>query len=267
MNLTLKLTRHLALAFAGGGVPKNRRSHSKILGRPRLLVIGIYMANEANHAIDLVNVFGGAKAIHVEQRWVCMMGIPPNEDVDAVTVRRLSERVPKWQIVNELIDPDDLQRFDYFLVCDDDVLLAKDFVDRFFAEQQSLDFALAQPARTWRSYTDHPIVRRRLFTRARQTNFVETGPVVSLRRDFLELVYPFSLESSMGWGYDLTWPIVARERNLAIGIVDGVPVDHSLRARSALYDQREQIELMAAYLSNRSHVREADFASAIRTYR
>jgi hypothetical protein len=71
----------------------------------------------------------------------------------------------------------------------------------------------------------------------------------------------------MGWGYDLTWPVVASAHGFAIGIIDGVPVDHSLRTRSALYDYREQRNLMAAYLSSRPHVRAEDLVSAIRTYR
>jgi hypothetical protein len=235
-----------------------------VVGRPRLLVIGVYLGGEANYIGELVGVFSGAATVDVEQRWVCMKGTAPNKAIAAVTVRELHARAPKWQIVNELISTEDVRGFDYVLVCDDDVLLAKDFVDCFIAEQQSVDFALAQPARTWRSYTDHPIVRRRLFTRARETNFVESGPVVSFRRDFIRLLLPFSPESPMGWGYDLTWPVVASEHGFAIGIIDGVPVDHSLRERSALYDYREQLNLMAAYLSNRPHVR---VVSAIRTYR
>jgi hypothetical protein len=232
-----------------------------------VLVIGIYLAEEANYIEELVGVFTGAAQVDVEQRWVCTKGTAPSKAVAAVTVRELHARVPKWQLVNEVISTEDVRGFDYVMVCDDDVLLAKDFVDRFVAEQQSVDFALAQPARTWRSYTDHSIVRRRLFTRARETNFVEIGPVVSFRRDFIRLVLPFSPESPMGWGYDLIWPVVASENGFAIGIIDGVPVDHSLRKRSVLYDHREQRKLMAAYLSDRPHVRFEDLVPAIRTYR
>jgi hypothetical protein len=267
MSFVLKVTRHLARILPGRRTPKNRPSSSRIVGRPRVLVIGIYLAREANYIEELVDVFSGATAVDVEQRWVCMKGTPPNKAIAAVTVREFHARVPKWQIVNELISTEDVRCFDYVMVCDDDVLLAKDFVDCFIAEQQCLDFALAQPARTWRSYTDHPIVRRRLFTRARQTNFVEIGPVVSFRHDFMRLVYPFSAESPMGWGYDLTWPVVASAHGLAIGIIDGVPVDHSLRARSALYDQGEQLKVMGTYLSKCPHVRSKDLASAIRNYR
>jgi hypothetical protein len=231
------------------------------------LVVGIYLALEPNYSTHLVQEFSSAGMVEVEQRWVCMMGQPPSEKVAAVTVLQLDKYVPKWQLVNDLIKPEDLERFDYFMICDDDVLLGARFVDNFIAEQQSLNFALAQPARTWRSMTDHAIVRRRLFTRARQTNFVEIGPVVSFGRDFLNAVYPFSLESPMGWGYDFTWPITARERGLAIGIIDGVPVDHSLRPSGALYNSGEHFDLMTSYLSKRPHISWAEAARTIRTFR
>jgi hypothetical protein len=231
------------------------------------LVIGIYIGEQANYSTHIVQEFNSAKTVDVEQRWICMTGKPPTEKVAAVTVHILDKYVPKWQLINDLINSDDLERFDYFMICDDDVLLATGFVDNFVAEQQSLKFALAQPARTWRSITDHAIVRRRLFTRARQTNFVEIGPVVSFRRDFLKVVYPFSLESPMGWGYDLTWPITARELNVPIGIIDRVPVDHSLRPPGALYNSGEHFDLMMSYLSRHPHVSWAEAARTVRTFR
>jgi hypothetical protein len=195
------------------------------------------------------------------------MGPPPNEEVAAVTSVQLSSFVAKWQLVNDLISSQEIDRFDYVMVCDDDILIGADFVDRFIAEQESLDFALAQPARTWRSFTDHPIVRRRLFTRARQTDFVEIGPLVSFRRDFFKAVFPFSLESPMGWGYDHTWPVIARELNLAIGIIDGTPIDHSLRARSSLYSMGEAMDAMRSYLASRPHIANVAACRTIRTFR
>ncbi|MEH2492842.1 hypothetical protein V1280_008781 [Bradyrhizobium sp. AZCC 2230] len=266
MSLTLKLTRHLARICGFPAQPKSRRSPVGPTGRPKVLVLGIYMAQKSNYVEHLVKVFGRARCVSIEQRWVSVMGGPPSEEVRLVTAETLKALRPKWQIINELITPDDLVNFDYFLFSDDDVLVADDFTDSFFAVQQQLGFALAQPARTWRSFTDHEIVRRRPLLRARQTNFVEGGPVVSFRRDLLSLVHPFSLESPMGWGYDLTWPIIARSRDLRIGIIDCVPVDHSLRPRGALYHDQEQLALMSAYLAHRPHVGPGEVRAVIRRF-
>jgi hypothetical protein len=265
MNVMFRLIRLVMLS--GGSLPRNRQSSARMTGRPRLLVLGVYLGLKANHVKHLVEQFSSAKLVDVEQRWVCMMGEPSSGEVEAVTVRKVNTYLPKWQQINELIGSDDLERFDYVVVCDDDILLGPDFVDYFIAEQQSLGFALAQPARTWRSWADHPIVRRKLFMRARQTNFVESGPLVSFRKDFFKAVYPFSLDSPMGWGYDLNWPILARERGLAIGIIDSTPVDHSLRGRGSLYDMRSEFGKMADYLSTRQRVSETEMTRAIRNYR
>jgi hypothetical protein len=97
--------------------------------------------------------------------------------------------------------------------------------------------------------------------------FVEAGPFVIFRKDFFKMNYPFSLESPMGWGYDLTWPIIAREHGLKIGIIDSVPVDHSLRARGALYNDRTEAAVMARYLSTRPHVHPSELRRALRVYR
>jgi len=266
-TMSLELARRIGLRVPIGHFPKNYAPKAPVRGRPRLLVVGVYMAQEPNHSTHIVQELRSAHTVEVEQRWVCIMGRPPTKDVASVTVRQLDKYVAKWKLVNDLITSDDLDRFDYFMICDDDILLASRFVDHFLAEQQSLNFALAQPARTWRSITDHPIVRRRLFTRARQTNFVEIGPVVSFRRDFFKAVYPFSLESPMGWGYDLIWPITARELRVAIGIIDRIPVDHSLRPPSALYNAGQHIDLMRSYLATHPHIDWAEAVRAIRIFR
>jgi hypothetical protein len=266
-RIFLKVARKLATWMPIGFFPKRYTPKTPVRGRPAILIIGIYMGLEPNHSGHVVELFNSAETVDVEQRWVCMLGQPSNETVAAVTVRKLDKYVPKWQLVNELINPADLDRFHYIIICDDDVLLGERFVDNFIAEQQSLDFALAQPARTWRSVTDHAIVRRHLFTRARQTNFVEIGPVVSFRTDFLKTVYPFDLESPMGWGYDLTWPIAARELGVAIGIIDKIPVDHSLRPPASLYSARQHFDLMNSYLSKRAHVTWAEAFRTLRTFR
>src|SRR5579872_3378108 len=139
MSLKLKVMRHLARRLTRYAKPKNRASNSSVVGQPRLLVVGIYLANAPNHVIPLVEEFAKARRVFVEQRWFCMKGSPPNAAVAQVTRGFGQDFVPKWQLVNKLIGPDDLDRFDYFAVCDDDILVGDGFIDKFIAEQQALD--------------------------------------------------------------------------------------------------------------------------------
>lgn len=262
MFLPLALTRRVARLLPGR-LPRARVA-AVPQGRPRVLIAGIYIADKPNTVEHLVVAFGGARSCDVEQRWSCIRGAPPSAAVDAVTLRRFDDYVPKWTMLSDLIGERPWERFDYVVFTDDDIRVAPGFLDTFVALQQRFGFALCQPARTWASYTDWPIVRRRLFSVARETRFVESGPLVSMSAPFLRVALPFSEESPMGWGYDLVWPKLAAAHALTLGVIDATPVDHSLRARGALYDDSAEIARMGAFLSTRDHIRTFE---TVRTYR
>src|SRR5439155_8711017 len=126
------------------------------------------------------------------------------------------------QIINDLVSGENLAQYDYVLLCDDDVVLPHQFLDLFIPLQDDLDFAIAQPARTSNSYIDHPIVEQQRGVLARQTLFVEIGPVVSFHRSVFGLVFPFDLTSPMGWGYENVWSYQLAQRGLKMGILDAV---------------------------------------------
>jgi hypothetical protein len=173
-----------------------------------------------------------------------------------VTVLTVHDKTPKFALANRLLDGVALEAYDYVLVVDDDIMLPDDFLDRFIEQQQGLDFAIAQPARTRSSSIDHPIVEQQLGVVARRTLFVEIGPVVSFHRSVFPLVFPFDLVSPMGWGYENVWALELLTRGLRMGIVDATPVDHSLRptlanyswpvgdaGRTALFERRAHLPL------------------------
>ena len=223
--------------------------------RPKVLVTGVYVGNKPTLIEHIVNQLSHSRLVDIEQRWAVIAGAPPSSAVAAMTVMHHDAYTPKWPLLEELVRTAPEQDFDYVVFCDDDVWLGDGFLDALIGLQRLHDFALAQPARTWRSFTDWPIVRRRLGSTARQTNFVESGPVVSMRRDFFALATPFSADSPMGWGYDLVWPKLAERNGMIIGIIDAVPVDHSFRPRSELYSYTTEIDRMSAYLAKRDHIR------------
>ena len=167
---------------------------------------------------------------------------------------------PKWTMMGELIS-DDWKDFDFIIFCDDDIEVGVGFLEAFIALQQYYDFALAQPARTIRSYVAWPITRRRFFGRARQTNFVECGPLVSMDRRFLPLALPFSELSPMGWGYDYVWPLLAQQAGLKLGIIDAACVDHRMRQQSSLYDTRREFATMIKFLEKIPHMSRASLVT------
>jgi MoaA/NifB/PqqE/SkfB family radical SAM enzyme/GT2 family glycosyltransferase len=235
--------------FTVSVIPKNNMTAHK-----NILILGIYLANSLNTVTDIISVFSGSKLHAVTQKWVALNGQPPDATTSGVTVKNLNGRVPKFQIINELLQEEDLFHYDYIILCDDDVVLPKDFVASFIAMQSRLEFAIAQPARTLNSYIDHPIVARHIGVDARETHFVEIGPVVSFHQKVYDFVFPFDLTSPMGWGYENAWAYEAIRRNLKMGIIDAVCVDHSLRKPVVNYEWNQANKERTAYLEKNVHL-------------
>jgi hypothetical protein len=222
-----------------------------------VLVVGIYIGDKPNTIDHLVEMVSLSRHIEVEQRWMCMgRGNVPSKAVQAVTFCGVEGYMPKWPALARLVGERPWEEFDYVVFCDDDIWVGETFLDHLIFYQQAYDLAIAQPARTWRSFTDWPIVRRQPHLKARETNFVESGPVVSMDRRFLALAMPFSSDSPMGWGYDLVWPVLAEKNGLKAGVIDAVPVCHSLRGRGELYGCKQEIDRMSMFLRTREHIRE-----------
>lgn len=218
-----------------------------------VLVLGVYLATEKNNVQAIVADLASAQQNLVTQQWVALGGGPPTASVAAVTVREVYQKTPKFQLLNELLSHSDLGQYDYVLLVDDDIVLPDGFLDRLIALQDELDFALAQPARTGNSYIDHPIVEQQLGVLARRTQFVEIGPVVSFHRSCFDLVFPFDLDSPMGWGYENRWAYLLAHHGLKMGIIDALPIDHSLRKPVAHYSWAEADRQRKQYLRKHEH--------------
>ena len=219
-----------------------------------VLVLGIYLANQMNNVKDIVSVLDLSNSHKVLQKWVALNGSPPDEKTAEVTVNILNGRFPKFQIINELLHDEDISIYDYIILCDDDVVLPENFIDAFITMQSRFEFAIAQPARTLNSHIDHPIVEQHIGVHARQTNFVEIGPVTSFHRSAYDFIFPFDVTSPMGWGYENVWAYEALQRDLKIGIIDGVCVDHSLRKPVANYGWDQADRERSIYLKKHDHL-------------
>jgi glycosyltransferase involved in cell wall biosynthesis len=213
-----------------GGEMIVRRDHRK-----KVLVLGIYLADVANHIDTIVAELAKSRRYDVTQCWVALRGRPATPRVADVTVRFRTASAPKFQILNELLAERDLAPYEYTLLVDDDITLPSRFLDRFLSLQTDLEFALAQPARTSSSSIDRPIVEQQQGVIARRTRFVEIGPVVSCHKSVYPILFPFDLVSGMGWGYENVWAYRLEQRDLKMGIIDVFPVEHTLRPPVAHY--------------------------------
>jgi len=184
----------------------------------------------------------------------------------SLTVQRLETPVPKFLLLNRLLKTVNLYDFEYIIISDDDIVLPPGFLDSYLAQVSHYNFAIAQPARTHDSFIDHPFVEQLDGIDARWTRFVEIGPLFSLHRSVLEYVLPFDEASPMGWGNDFVWPVLAGKHGLKMGIVDIVPVAHSLRKPVTYYDHASAAKTMNDYLARRPHLSKKDAFFILESY-
>lgn len=234
---------------------------------PRVLVAGVYLSDKKNLVRHIAQTFANSSNWEVEQRWISLGSCRPEPDMAPFTAEIINNVFsPKFSLLNQLLKKIDLNDFEYVIVSDDDIELPENFLDSYLALVSRHNLALAQPARTHDSYIDHRFVEQLDGIDARQTRFVEIGPLFSLHCKAYDYFLPFDEGSPMGWGNDFVWPVVAEQYNLKIGIVDAVPVTHNLRKPVAYYDYERSADAMRKYLGARPHLSRKDAFFIMESY-
>ena len=123
--------------------------------------------------------------------------------VDVVTAPQ-GER-GKFENLNALLAAHPPAAYDWLLVIDDDVALPRGFLDAFLCAAERTGLKLAQPAHRLHSHAAWPVTRRQPGATARETTFVEIGPVTAFHRDSFDVLLPFPEGLRMGWGLDVHW--------------------------------------------------------------
>jgi hypothetical protein len=173
----------------------------------------------------------------------------------------------KFENLNRLLaTTGPLEGFDWLIVCDDDVELAARFLDRALALCERLELDLAQPAQTMRSHAAWRVTRRRPFSLARLTDYVEIGPVTLFSRRAAGELTPFP-ELRFGWGLDSHWGALARERGWRLGILDSLPVRHESQAVASTYTHAEAIDEARRFLAGRPYVTATEAQRTLETIR
>ena len=113
---------------------------------------------------------------------------------------------------------------------------------------------------------DAEVSRRRPGAVARQTAFVESGPLVGFHRSTFDSLLPFP-PLRAGWGLDSYWSAVARENRWAIGVLDAIPVRHGLRRIASAYDRDEAIAEARRFLVDRPYLKASESQRTLETYR
>ena len=132
----------------------------------------------------------------------------------------------KFDNINAAIEKHgQLFQYDWIIVTDDDMEIPPGFLDYFLYLATKYNMKIAQPAHRFYSFATFSITKRRWGTLARQTRFVETGPLTAFHRDTFAALLPFP-SLRWAWGLDLYWADIARRQGWNIGIIDALPVRH-----------------------------------------
>lgn len=244
-------------------LPQRRQ---KALQGIKVLVVGIYLADRENFASHLVSRFHESSQLSVTQRWAALCGTAQDPLVTQVTSISNAQLIPKFRLLNQLLTLENLADYDFIVFTDDDVTLPEGFLEAYIDAQMRYDFALAQPARAWHSFYDHKMVVRKPWLKARETRFVEIGPVFSVDTRAAKCILPFDESSPMGYGYDFCWPVELAKANLKMGIIDAVSVDHSFRPQGVSYSASQNNAVMEQYLSGREHLTWEEAMTTLRRH-
>jgi len=172
----------------------------------------------------------------------------------------------KFENLNDLLSESPAAGHDWLLIVDDDVGLPRGFLDAFVFLAERFDLRLAQPAHARRSHAAWKVTRRRQGSVARETNFVEIGPVVGLQAATFDALLPFP-PLKAGWGLDAHWSALARERGWRLGVIDATPIHHGLRRIAASYDRQAAIDEARTFLSGRPYVTASEAQQTLVTHR
>lgn len=229
-----------------------------------ILLAGIYLADKPNTAGHVAYECAGSRNHTVVQRWAAIAPGGAGDCSLPGTFAIYASLEPKFGIVDRLLC--DSGYFDWLIIVDDDVELPEGFLDCFISLAERYDFSLCQPARSLDSFIDHGIVLQMPGLVARQTRFVEIGPMVAIRRDAMPLLLPFGPEAGMGWGLDFVWPVALEAAGLRLGIIDATPIAHRLRPPVTGYDRGDAAGAMADRLASCRHLSPSQVFSVIEAY-
>jgi len=170
----------------------------------------------------------------------------------------------KWANLNAALEVHPPTGHDWLLLIDDDVSLPAGFLDAFLFCCERFGLALAQPAHAYASHAAWPVTRRRPGAVARETRFVEIGPVTAIAAPAFADLLPLP-DLRMGWGLDFHWSALAAGRGHRLGIVDATPIRHQSPVAGG-YPRDAAIREGEAFLRGRERISRADADLTVRRH-
>lgn len=136
----------------------------------------------------------------------------------------------KWMMIHRYlteIEPEVLERYERFFFPDDDIRMNKREINWLFRLFSASDLKMAQPSLTRDSHHSWPELLHRRFSGMRYVSAVELMCPM-MKSDALRTVLSTFTENQSGWGIDLLWGRMIRDKYgpRSIGVFDSVQAQH-----------------------------------------
>jgi hypothetical protein len=148
-----------------------------------------------------------------------------------------SGAAPKFVLVNRLLDHAGIAEEAWVAVADDDVCLSAGNLAEVIGVAARCGFGIAQPSHSWASIITYPLLLSRPWLAARQTGFVESGPLFLVSPQWRSQVFPLPEDMGMGWGIEVHWSRL-RTKGCSLGVVDACRMLH-LNPVGTTYDRTD----------------------------
>lgn len=113
----------------------------------------------------------------------------------------------------------------WVVLADDDALFVKGSLTETIRIMIRAGFSLAQPSQSVMGWWTSLFNVSRPFSFARDTNYVEQGPIVIIESSFAKEILPLPEDKDMGWGIEAEW-YKAKQGRFRFGVIDACRVAH-----------------------------------------
>jgi len=163
------------------------------------------------------------------------------------------QRGYKFKLVYDYLikHPVYLEKYEYFYIPDDDILIDTDNISKLFKNMRQFALHIAQPALSDSYYTYLHTLKDK-FCKLRYSNFVEMMTPCFSREALQKVLFTFN-ENNSGWGIEYHWSELIGFSGTEMAVIDDL---HCVHTRPIQSNNPHNVEKLANYLDRYSLSRE-----------
>jgi hypothetical protein len=222
------------------------------------LLVAVYRERNASLVRDVVDQA-------LAESWDVRLWALDSCEAELASYTRETGPTARLAALNQLATGYEPHDAEWIVLSDDDVAVPPGGLRALVGLCSRAEVTLAQPAQDARGFPSHPFTLARPFSILRETRFVETGPMVCVRRSWWETLIEPCVGMGMGWGAEVLWSD-QRRAGARLAIVDAVLIRH-LFPTGEHYSQTAEKERLRRLLDERGLPSLAALQTTVATWR